>query len=224
MSASAQPPAPFRFQTSLILQEATGLRAATLPQLAALLRQVPEGCIYYHTHYFLLAYHYLTPPPGNDLAYWVAEVLGEEPLGEWLAGIDIMAHASLASLRDALAGTVDTYLTQRPTARLKFVSEGEEFFFIKPIQVVLPTPYTAATLEEFIQALERITIHSLSYHMFDARLRLGRPTNDVAAWLEGQGLQDLAARVAQMDPYAYTLETLRGELVSMIREALPTHA
>ncbi|MBI3319819.1 MAG: hypothetical protein HYZ89_04455, partial [Candidatus Omnitrophica bacterium] len=54
---------PFRFHTSFVVQDATGLRAATLPQLAALLRKVPDGCIYYHTHYFLLAHHYLAPEP-----------------------------------------------------------------------------------------------------------------------------------------------------------------
>src|SRR3990167_3016973 len=109
-------PQPFRFFTSLVLQESTGLRASTLPVLVKLLREVPEACIYYHTHQFLLQHHYLSPEPTNDFAYWVAEILGEEPLGELLDSIDIMEHASLQSLREALAGTIERYLEANAAA------------------------------------------------------------------------------------------------------------
>jgi len=113
----------FRFHTSLILQESTGLRAATLPTLLKLLRAVPESSIYHHTHHFLLQHHYLTPEPSNDFAYWVSEVLGEQALGERLAGMDILAHPTLQSLREALVGMIEEYLSRTPTARLRFASE-----------------------------------------------------------------------------------------------------
>ncbi len=212
---------PFKFYTSFILEEATGLRAATLPQLLHWLRQVPDGCLYHHTHYFLLSHHYLTPGPTNDFAYWVTEVLGEEPLGELLASIDTMQHASLQSLRDAVIETIDSYLKQHPIARFKFASEGEEFHFVKSIHVVVPTPWSAWTLEEFADSLQRVTVYSLYYHVFDSRLRLGRPTNDFAIWLEQQfGQTELAKETAAVDPYAHTLETLRALLVSLVRQQL----
>lgn len=214
-------PQPFHFQTSLILQESTGLRAATLPQLAKLLREVPESCVYHHTHYFLLQHHYLTPEPTNDFAYWVTEILGEERLGELLASIDTMEYARLDALREALAGTIEQYLGYHPTAHLKFASEGEEFFFLKAVHVVMPTDLTAATLEEFAKALEQVSIHSLYFHIFDARLRLGHPTNDFSVWLGEQlGLKDLAQRVALLNPYAHTLETLRLRLLALVRREL----
>lgn len=213
--------APFRFYTSLILQEAIGLRAATLPQLVGLLRTVPDGCIYYHTHYFLLAHHYLTPEPTNDFAYWVAEVLGEEPLGELLAAIDTVDYTSLEQLRAALITTVETYLGNHPASRLRFASEGEEFFFVKSVHVVLPTSHTALTLAEFAEALERVSLHSLYFHIFDARLRLGRATNDFAIWLAEQlGLGELAEQISHLDPYAHTLETLRSNLLALIHQQL----
>lgn len=212
---------PFRFYTSLILQESTGLRAATLPMLLKLLRTVPESSIYHHTHQFLLQHHYLTPEPSNDFAYWVSEVLGEEALGERLASIDILEHATLQSLREALVGAIEAYLTDHPTARLKFVSEGEEFFFAKSRHVIMPTRYTASTLTEFAQALSRISIHSLYFHIFDARLRVGHPTNDFAIWLHEQlGLEELAADIVTLDPYAHTLETLRSILLALVRHEL----
>lgn len=220
---SAKPPQtaqPFRFSTSLILQEATGLRAARLRSLAQLLRVVPDSCIYYHTHYFLLQHHYLTPEPSNDFAYWVGEVLGEEALGERLAGLDIMEHISLSTLRQRLVDIIEHYLRRTPTARFKFASEGEEFFFIKSVQVILPTPYTAATLAEFADMLERVSVRSLYFHVFDARLRLGRKTNDFSLWLEQLGYPELAQEIAGLDPYDYTLESLRSLMLSLVRRAL----
>lgn len=214
--------APFTFCTSYILQEATGLRAATLPQLARLLREVPEQCIYHHTHYFLLVHHYLSPEPANDLAYWVTEVLGEEPLGELLASIDTMQFASLADLREAFVQTIEEYLKRHPLTQFKFASEGEEFFFVKSLRLVLPTGVTASTLEGFAEALKRVSIYTLYYHIFDARLRLGRPTNDFAVWLEQRfGPIELVKEVAALDPYAHNLEALRSLLISLVQQALP---
>lgn len=211
---------PFRFFTSFTLQEATGLRAATIPQLAALLKKVPEGCLYYHTHYFLLTHHYLTPEPTNDFAYWISEVLKEEPLGEQLASLDIMAHATLEGLRETLVNTIEAYLARTPTARMKFASEGEEFFFVKSLHVIMPTRYQASTLAECVDALSQISIHSLYFHIFEARLRIGHPTNDFTLWFEQWGLKELAERVATLDPYGQTLEALRSVLTSLVRQEL----
>lgn len=218
---SANANQPFRFFTSFILEEATGLRAATLPQLLALLRKVPEGCIYYHTHYFLLSHHYLTPEPTNDFAYWVREILGEGPLGEQLAALDIMEYASLESLRGALVDLIDGYLARRPAAQMRFASEGEEFFFVKSVHVILPTRHHASTLAEFLDAIARVSLHALYYHIFDARLRLGHPSNDFSIWLSGQlGLGELAEHVSRLDPYAHTLEALRSLLMALVQQEL----
>lgn len=220
-AAGPRAASPFRFSTSLVLQESTGLRAATLPQLAKLLREVPESSVYHHTHFFLLQHHYLIPEPSNDFAYWVSEVLGEEELGEHLAGVDAMRHATLESLREELAGTIEAYLKRVPMAHLKFVSEGQEFFFLKAVHIIMPTPFTASTLAEFAQALERVSVRSLYHHVFDARLRLGQRTNDFARWISEQlGRRALAEDIARLDPYAHTLETLRAILLELVQREL----
>ncbi|MBI3087300.1 MAG: hypothetical protein HYY91_00205 [Candidatus Omnitrophica bacterium] len=212
---------PFRFYTSLLLQEATGVRASTLTQLAKHLRQASPSCIYYHTHHFLLQHHYLVPEPTNDFAYWVGEILGDDLLAELLASIDTMEYAKLEELREALARAIEGYLADHPMARFKFVPAGQEFFFVKSVHVVLPTAYMASTLLEFAQALERVSLHSLYFHVFEARLRLGRPTNDFSRWFSEQlGLQELAERVSRLDPYAQTLDALRATLLALIREQL----
>ena len=223
VTASRAPVAakPFRFCTSRVLQESTGLRAAKLPTLAKLIRTVPAASIYYHTHYFLLQHQYLTPEPTNDFAYWVREVLGEEPLGELLASIDTMEYSNLEDLRRVLGRTIEEYLASRPLARLKFVSSGEEFFFLKLVHVVLPTPHVVSTLEEFARALEQVSVGSLYFHMFDARLRLGRPTNDFSLWFDEQlGLKGFAEQVSRLDPYVHTLDALRTILLTLVRQEL----
>ena len=216
---------PFRFKTCLILPEATGLRAATLPQLVKLLREVSDGCIYHHTHYFVLSHHYLTPEPTNDFAYWVGEVLGEGGLGERLAGIDVMQYGSLPQLREALARTIESYLDHHALARFKFASEGEEFFFVKSIRVVLPTRHTASTLPEFAEALQHISLHALYFHIFGARLREQAAGNDFSRWLKEElGEAGLAKEIDSLDPYAHTLEALRSLLLSLIAQRLqPMH-
>jgi len=212
---------PFHFHTSLILQESTGVRASTLPELVKCLREVPESSIYHHTHHFLLQHHYLTPEPSNDFIYWVIEVLGEEILGERLTGIDTIDYFSLDSLRATLIKVIEDHLRRYPTARLKFATEGEEFFFVKSVNVVMPTPYHTESLEEFAGALEDVSIRSLYFHIFDARLRLGAPTNDFAKWIHEQlGLEPLAQDIAELDPYAHTLEALRAMLISLVRREL----
>jgi hypothetical protein len=214
-------PKPFQFYTALALQESTGLRASTLPTLAKLLWTVPESCVYYHTHHFLLQHQYLTPEPTHDFAYWVAEVLGEERLGEELASIDTIQYASLQGIREAIAGAIDAYLKQHPAARFRFVSEGGEFFFMKSVHVIMPLSLTASTLAEFAQHLEQVSVRSLYFHIFDARLRLGKPTNDFAMWVTEQlGLEALGESLSQLDPYAHTLETLRSIILSLVQEEL----
>jgi len=135
-----------------------------------------------------------------------------------------MEHQTLQSLRETVAGTIEDYLKHSPTAHLKFVSDGEEFFFLKAVHVIMPTRYSASTLLEFAQALECVSIRSLYFHIFNARLRLGRPTNDFAIWLaERLGLAELAESVSRLDPYAHTLDALRSLLLSLVRQELNRH-
>jgi hypothetical protein len=209
---------PFQFYTSLILQESAGVRAATLPGLLKALRAVPDACIYHHTHHFVFQHQYLTPSPTNDFAYWTREVLREVELGERLAAIDTMDYFNLATLRQALVEAIEGYLKQSAAAHLRFAAEGEEFFFVKSVRVVMPTPLVAGSLEEFAELLGRISLRSLYYHIFDARLRLGGPTNDFARWVGEQfGLEGLAASLARLDPYAYTLEDVRQIMGRLLR-------
>ena len=212
---------PFKFYTRLHLSELTGLRASTLSQLLGLIKEVSGSCIYHHTHRFLQQHQYLSPEPPNDFAYWVSAVLGENELGERLASIDTVQFSNIRSLREKIIETIEDYLKNNFLAKLRFASEGEEFHFIKSVSFVLSTKYVAGDLVEFLEILKKITIDSIYFHIFEARLRLERQTNDFSHWIETSiGDKELADKISRLDPYTRTLEDLRNTLIEIIERSI----
>ncbi|MFA4989807.1 MAG: DUF5752 family protein [Candidatus Omnitrophota bacterium] len=208
---------PFKFCTRLHLSELTGLRATTLGQLLDLIKEVPGSCIYHHTHRFLQQHQYLSPEPPNDFAYWVADILGEDELGERLVSIDTMQYSTIRDLREKIASTIEDYLNDNPLAKMRFARSGEEFHFIKSVSFILPTAHVVYDLKEFVEVLKRITIDSIYFHIFEARLRLEKPTNDFSLWIEHSlGDKELAYEISRFDPYTSTLEDLRKKIVQII--------
>lgn len=212
---------PFRFYTRLHLSELTGLRASTLEQLVLFLKKVPDSCIYNHTHTFLLQHQYLTSEPSSDFAYWVTAILGEDRLGKDLSRIDTVKYSSIDSLRRKIIGTIGDFLRKNPLAYLNFARVGEEFHFIESICYIIPTEYSVQDLKEFIDVLNKITIDSIYFHIFEARLRLGRRTNDFSNWIETSiGDKELADRISELNPYKYALEDLRKLIIKAVKERI----
>ncbi len=203
------------------MSELTGLRATTLSQLLVLIKEVPGSCIYHHTHRFLQQHQYLSPEPPNDFAYWVTDILGEDELGEKLVSIDTMRYSTIRDLREKIALTIEDYLRDSPFAKLKFARTGEEFHFIKSVSFILPTNYIAYDLKEFIGVLRKITFDSIYFHIFEARLRLEKPTNDFSFWIENSlGNKELADKISAFDPYTCTLEDLRNRIIQIVERKL----
>jgi len=212
---------PFRFYTRLHLSELTGLRASNLSQLLSMVKQVPGSCIYHHTHRFLQQHQYLSPEPPNDFAYWVSKVLGEDELGERLASIDTVQFSTVRSLRDKVVATIEDYLKNNMSAKLRFSGEGEEFHFIKSVSFVLQTNYIAYDLREFVDIVKNITIDSIYFHIFESRLRLEKKTNDFSNWIETSiGDKELSDKISRLDPYTHTLEDLRKTIIRIIERKL----
>jgi len=212
---------PFKFCTRLHLSELTGLRATTLGQLLALIKEVPGSSIYHHTHRFLQQHQYLSPEPPNDFAYWVADILGEDELGERLVSIDTIQYSTIRDLREKIASTIENYLNENPLAKMKFARAGEEFHFIKSVSFILSTNYIVYDLGEFVEVLKKITIDSIYFHIFEARLRLEKPTNDFSLWIENSlGDKKLANNISSFDPYTSTLDDLRKRLIQIIERRI----
>ena len=214
---------PFRFYSRVHLKELTGLGAKNLQELAAVMKTAPDSIIYYHTHQFLEEHHYLTPEPANDFALWVRDALGDEVLGERLAAIDTFEFATLGALRERLVSIIEEHLTleaQHGDGH-RDAPEGREFHFIKSVSAILPTPYVAHDLREFVEALRKLSLGSLYFHVFESRLRLIRGSNDFSIWLEESlGDKELAEEIARLDPYNYTLEGLRSSLIQLIEKRI----
>jgi len=68
-------------------------------------------------------------------------------------------------------------------------------------QFHIATPHEAWDLQEFLDALKKISIHSLYHHIFEGRIRPPLGINDFSNWLEnGLGETRLAKAIHSMDP------------------------
>lgn len=176
---------------------------------------MPGTSIYYHTHRFLQQHHYLSPEPPNDFAFWVANALGLDDIGERLASVDTVSFPTIRDLRTRYVEILESY-SQGQNARNGDCPEGQEFHFMSCRTFILPTPYEAHNLEEFRDILKKISINSIYFHIFEARLRLERGNNDFSKWLADMGETQLALEISRLDPYTITLEGLRRELVQKV--------
>lgn len=210
---------PFRFHSHLHLHELTGMRASTLKEFVDILKQAPDSMIYYHTHDFLEEQHFLTPSPPNDFAPWVSDVLGDEILAEKLASIDTFSFPSLASLKARMVGVIEEYTGG--STDLRRAPAGREFHFLKSVSVIMPTPYVAHDLREFVEVLRKVGANSLYFHIFESRLRLQRGMNDFSRWFaESLDEKDLADAISRLDPYHLTLEGLRSSIIQLIEKRI----
>lgn len=205
----------FRFYTRVHLRALTGIKIKNLRELLEHVKTVPGSVIYHHTHHYLQQHQSLTPEPPNDFAFWVMEALNETELGEKLTSINTCEFSSIRALREKIADTIEKHLekSKRP---MKEANEGQEFYLMKSISFVLPTPYSAHTLQEFVEILKKVSVHSIYYHMFEAKLRLEKGVNDFSLWLETSlELADLAKKIARLDPYTHTMEGLREKIIGL---------
>jgi hypothetical protein len=207
---------PFVFYTERRLVALTGLRASSLGQLLEHLRDVPGSSIFYHTHHMYLAHHFETPLFSNDFALWVSDALQEEALGEKLAAIDLLSFTSIRELREAIMATIERHIGE-DGRRLRECPPGDEFHFCRSQSFVMPTGLMARDPREFFSVLPQVSNLSLFFHFFEARLRLGRPTNDFSQWLAWRGEVSLAKTIDALDPYSMTLDEFRERIIALGR-------
>lgn len=205
----------FYFHTKMDQTLLLGVRAANVEQLLDGVRSVPDSSIYFHTHRFLVQHQYLSPEPPNDFAYWSANVLGDELLGERLWSVDIIRFESLHELRQQFIAILESHLAL--ARRSLECGDGEEFHFMAARTFVLPTRHVAHSLAEFAEILGKISVQSIYFHVFDARLRLKNDENDFSRWFRGIGKTELADACRRLDPYSHTLDGLRQQLIGLAK-------
>jgi len=211
----------FRFSTRLHLRVLTSLKASNITELLELIKKVPGSSIYYHTHHFLQQHESLSPEPPNDFSYWIASALNEEVLAEKVASIDTIQFHTIRLLRNEIVKIISEHIKEYPNVTLRFASPEKRFYFIKSSSFVITTPYVAKSLKDFLEILKKITVNSIYFHMFEAKLRLDKETNDFSFWLgTSLGERGLAYKLQSLDPYTYTMEDLRKKIIYLVEERL----
>ncbi|MBI2849317.1 MAG: hypothetical protein HYX88_04225 [Chloroflexi bacterium] len=191
-----------------------GLKARNQVELRQGLKSVPASSVYYHTHRLLQQNRSLSPEPPNDFAYWITHVLSLDKLGESLASVDTIRFRSVEELRARFVEILQDYLSEN--GRVMDCLEGNEFHFMACQTFVLPTPFVAHDLRELGEILGRISIDSLYFHIFEARVYLEREENDFSAWCKAIGDPELAREISRLDPYTNTLEGLRQKMIHLV--------
>jgi Family of unknown function (DUF5752) len=207
---------PFAFHTERHLVVLTGRKARNLAELLRHLGEVSDASIFYHTHYLYLTQHFGKLRFANEFADWASHALQEEALAERLAAIDLLAVTSLAGLRGAIVAAAEKDLAAG-RRQLRECPAGDEFHFCEAKSFIAPTGLVAHDVPEFFELVGRATNPCLHFHFFEARLRLGRATNDFSLWLKDHGEPRLAQAIDRLDPYETTLDGLREQLVKIGR-------
>jgi len=210
---------PFYFNSASHLIRIGRERATTLGEFAEALRKCPDDVIFQHTFQTLQEHHYIREGFSNDFAHWAFAACNEVGLAERLSAIDVREFTSIKTLRDTLVDTVDDYLKKNPRARER--AAFEPFYFCASDTVVIPTPFVARNLAEFIESLNRVSLHSIHYHFIDARLRLKLNSNDFSVWLEEElDMGALADKLNRIDIYTSTLQDVRRRILKILESAL----
>jgi len=205
---------PFRFHTVSSLVEITGKKAHHLKEFVKLLKVIDKASVFYHTHRSFREYSFAPGEYSNDFARWVAEDLEEARLAERLASIDVSEFTDLDLLRERIIEIVEEHLIA--AVEIRKAAPGREFYFLRGIDLVAPTPYEVNTLKEFTNALNKVGMRSLYYHFFDARLRLGRKTNDFSNWIrDALGEPEIARKINALDPYFMTMDQLKQRIIEI---------
>jgi hypothetical protein len=209
---------PFVFMSAAHLLRIGRERANTLGELLEALRVVPDDSIFQHTFRTLQEHHFIREGFSNDFAHWAFAACNEVSLAERLASLDVREYTSLPSLRERIIKIVEDYVQQNPRSRER--TALEPFYFCASDTIVLPTELSAKNLEEFIDTIEKVSLHSVHYHFIEARLRLKLTSNDFSVWLERElELPALAERLNRIDIYTSTLQDVRRQIVRTLRSA-----
>lgn len=205
---------PFDFKQCISIYKSTGKRASTLEELRALLADVSDASISYHTYQYFLSGHILEHT--NDFAAWVSISLGEKALSEHLSNIDPYSFADFGAFRQELINAIDSHLEAFPEHRNAL--HGEEFYFGESITLVFPARVRVRNLAEFLIAIKYIDRSSVYYHFYEARTRLEGGVDDFSQWFEAIDQTALAERITAVDPFMHTLEGIRTHIVDAVED------
>lgn len=209
----------FKFYECFALTRLTGRKAGDILELLEILKTVSPASIFHHMHQYFLKPHIIAPEYPNDFAGWISASLGEDSLAESIANVNPFEFTKIEDLRAAIIRIITDYLTLYPMPRP--VLPGREFLFNESVTLVMPAGIEASNLHEFVKGLKEVDFSSIYFHFYEARLRLGKETDDFSQFLEEcLDCTSSASRIKSLDPYMYSTEVLRSKIINIIEEGL----
>ena len=209
---------PFEFVTASYLICIEGQEASTLLGLQQGIENCSDASMFYHTFQSLARHHFLNEGFSNDFAQWVLASCNRPALAERLASLDIRDYVSLAELRADLKRILGEFCEASPREAAQ--TAFEKFYFCEAVEEEIALG-SAATLEEFRNALKQLPHAAMQFHFLTSRLRLHLRSNDFSYWFENMlGLERLARSVERIDIYTNTLDGVRDRIVELVDREL----
>jgi hypothetical protein len=206
---------PFIFMTSSSLVTITDRQAHNIKELLEGIRQVSGSSIFHHSHQVYREWQTFGRPPIHDFAYWTGEVIREKSLGERLAAVDPTQYDDIRGFRSRLEEIIGEYIQSDPI--INQAPAGSQFNFCESTSIILDTGIRACNIDEFIEAMGKITRRCLYYHLFEARIRLHRFDNDFSIWLREQAdAPEIADQISKLDISVFSLEQIRAHLFMIL--------
>lgn len=210
---------PFALFDCGLVRCAIGRNCSNLRELLDAVRTVPDAVLEHHMMRCALEDHFELYEFPNDLARWCWDGLGDHVLGEQLALVDPYQHQSTGGLRAELANLTEERLWV--LERVPWCRPGLELHLVDSRVIGHDTGERFPTTAALLEAIRRMSLRSLFFHVHEARRRTGGRTDDFSAWLESCGGDAvLVSRLRAIDFYFLNLNQLRAELVKVL-EQLP---
>jgi hypothetical protein len=201
---------PFAVFDCSLARCASGRVCSNLRELLDAVRTVPESVLEHHLMRCQLEDHFELYEFPNDLARWCWSGLGDHVLGEQLALIDPYQYASVGELRSALVDAIEDRLWSLD--RVPWCRPGLDLHLLESRLIAYDTGDRFSTPAALGEAIERMSLRSLFYHVHEARRRTDNRSDDISAWLEEFGADPgLVARLRAVDFYSLNLSQLRRE-------------
>jgi hypothetical protein len=196
---------------------ATGRACSNLRELAEAVRTAPEAVLEHHMMRCVLEDHFELYEFPNDLARWCWTGLGDQIIGEQLGLLDPYQAPSLGALRGVLVNLVEDRLWGLD--RVPWCRPGNELYLVESRLIAYDTGVRLSSLAALAEAIERMSVRSLFYHVHEARRRTQGRTDDFSQWLELQGAAaSLVAKFRAIDFYFLNLTQLRQALLDAFKQ------
>jgi len=206
---------PFSLFDCCLLRRATGRSCANLRELLAAIATAHERVIEHHMMRCALEDHFELNEFPNDFARWCWDSLGDHSLAERLALVDPYRFPNTDALRSALVATIENHVWGLPS--IPWSRPGLELHLVESELIAYDTQERFTTIGGLLEAIPKLSIRSLFFHVHEARRRTGGESDDFSFWLAGEGADpELVARIRQVDFHYLNLNQLREALLEAL--------